>query len=458
MSAGFCPNSSAALRITDGALLFLSYSEGVPACAETALRQALAERVKPVLVITNIESAFESQGPEVDRESVYRSLQRIIDDVNSIIGLYSDSGLGDVKVSPCDGTVIFASGRQIWAFTLRQFASRYCNKLGINVDMTLRALWGDHYFDSGVGQWSENALSCDGRPLERAFNQFVLDPIIRLSRVASLDREAFFSLIEELHIPLSVVDRSLEPGDSLLKVVMRKFLPFDDALLEAITRHLPSPQTAQRYRVDALYEGSMNDKAASGIRRCDPDGPLVVYVPKILSRVKTRPRQYFVLGRVFSGTVRKGSIVYIQSGQYAPGTKQVGQGTPKAPVERLSLSTGPPGSIVDVDVCTAGNIVVLEGIDHCILKAAMLTSSDTTHNIRPLKLAAPPVVQIEVDAVDPKNWPKLLEVAMNKADLDVDVRIGDTGELVVAGSSWADLDLWCKVTTSNVLVKLSLIL
>merc|ERR1712054_443882 len=71
-------------------------------------------------------------------------------------------------------------------------------------------------------------------------------------------------------------------GKPLLKTVMRKFLPAADALLEMMVVHLPSPATAQRYRVNNLYEGPMDDECAEGIRNCDPNGPLMLYVSKMV--------------------------------------------------------------------------------------------------------------------------------------------------------------------------------
>lgn len=38
-------------------------------------------------------------------------------------------------------------------------------------------------------------------------------------------------------------------GKPLMKVVMRKWLPAGDALLQMITMYLPSPVTSQKYRV-----------------------------------------------------------------------------------------------------------------------------------------------------------------------------------------------------------------
>ena len=44
------------------------------------------------------------------------------------------------------------------------------------------------------------------------------------------------------------------------------WLPASDALLEMIIYHLPSPAFAQKYRVDTLYEGPLDDTYATAIR------------------------------------------------------------------------------------------------------------------------------------------------------------------------------------------------
>lgn len=74
-------------------------------------------------------------------------------------------------------------------------------------------------------------------------------------------------------------EKDLE-GKALLKVVMRKFLPAADALLEMIVLHLPSPVTAQAYRAETLYEGPSDDPFCTAIRNCDPNADLMLYVSR----------------------------------------------------------------------------------------------------------------------------------------------------------------------------------
>ena len=77
---------------------------------------------------------------------------------------------------------------------------------------------------------------------------------------------------KKLNIKLSSEERELE-GKPLLKKVMQKWLPAGETLLQMITIHLPSPVTAQKYRMELLYEGPHDDPAALGIKNCDPEAP-----------------------------------------------------------------------------------------------------------------------------------------------------------------------------------------
>lgn len=95
--------------------------------------------------------------------------------------------------------------------------------------------------------------------------------------VMNFKKEATAKLLEKLAIKLSPEDREKE-GKPLMKAIMRKWLPAGDALLQMITIHLPSPITAQKYRMEMLYEGPHDDAAAIAVKTCDPNVRFVIAV------------------------------------------------------------------------------------------------------------------------------------------------------------------------------------
>ena len=135
----FSSEVTAALRVTDGALVVVDCVEGVCVQTETVLRQALSERIKPVVIINKVDRALLEL--QVEKEDLYQSFSRTIESVNVIIATYFDKVLGDVQVYPYKGTVAFGSGLHGWAFTVRQFAVKYAKKFGVDKIKMMERLW-----------------------------------------------------------------------------------------------------------------------------------------------------------------------------------------------------------------------------------------------------------------------------------------------------------------------------
>lgn len=275
--------------------------------------------------------------------------------------------------------------------------------------------------------------------MERAFNQFILDPIFRIfNAVMNFKKDEIPTLLEKLGIKLSADDRDKE-GKQLLKVIMRTFLPAADALMEMMILHLPSPVTAQKYRAETLYEGPPDDEACTAIRECDPKGPLMLYVSKM---VPTSDKgRFYAFGRVFAGTVRSGLKVRIQGPNYTPGKKD--DLFIKA-VQRTVLMMG--GKVDPIDDVPAGNILGLVGIDQFLLKSGTLTTSDTAHNLKVMKFSVSPVVQRSVEVKNAQDLPKLVEglKRLSKSDPCVLTMITESGEHVVAGAGELHLEICLK--------------
>ncbi|XP_021895937.1 elongation factor 2-like [Carica papaya] len=91
----FSSEVTAALRITDGALVVVDCIEGVCVQTETVLRQALGERIRPVLTVNKMDRCFLEL--QVDGEEAYQTFQRVIENANVIMATYEDPLLGDVS-------------------------------------------------------------------------------------------------------------------------------------------------------------------------------------------------------------------------------------------------------------------------------------------------------------------------------------------------------------------------
>jgi elongation factor 2 len=430
----FSSEVTAALRVTDGALVVVDTIEGVCVQTETVLRQALTERIKPVLVINKMDRALLEL--QLTKEDLYQQFSRTIESVNVVIATYHDEKLGDVQVYPDKGTVAFGSGLHGWAFTLRQFAQRYAQKFGVDQDKMMARLWGENYFNAKTKKWTSNG---DNGKLERAFNTFVLEPIYRLfDAIMNVKKDVTKTMLEKLEITLLGDELELE-GKALMKVVMKKFLPAGDALLEMIVIHLPSPHVAQKYRFDTMYEGPLDDECAIGIRDCDPEGPLMLYVSKM---VPTSDKgRFYAFGRVFSGTVRPGLKVRIQGPNYTPGKKE---DLFVKSVQRVVLMMG--RGVETLDDCPAGNIVGLVGIDQFLLKSGTITTLETAHNLKVMKFSVSPVVQVAVECKNANDLPKLVEglKRLSKSDPCVLCYTSESGEHIVAGAGELHLEICLK--------------
>ncbi|RXK38556.1 elongation factor 2 [Tremella mesenterica] len=426
----FSSEVTAALRVTDGALVVVDCVEGVCVQTETVLRQSLTERVKPVLIINKVDRALLEL--QVSKEDLYQSFCRTIESVNVIVSTYNDPALGDVQCYPEQGTVAFGSGLHGWAFSLRNFAGRYAKKFGVDKNKLMDKFWGDNYFNPKTKKWTKTA-DAGG---DRAFNQFVLDPIFRIfDCIMNFKKDEIPTLLEKLEIKLAQDERELE-GKPLLKAVMKKFLPAGDALLEMIVINLPSPVTAQKYRVETLYEGPMDDESAIAIRDCDSKGPLMVYVSKM---VPTSDKgRFYAFGRVFSGTVRAGPKCRIQGPNFVPGKKE--DSVIKS-IQRTVLMMG--RSVEAIEDCPAGNIVGLVGVDQFLLKSGTITTSETAHNMKVMKFSVSPVVQVAVECKNAADLPKLVEglKRLSKSDPCVKTMMSDTGEIIVAGAGELHLEI-----------------
>jgi len=230
-------------------------------------------------------------------------------------------------------------------------------------------------------------------------------------------------------IGITVKQEELElTGKHLLKVIMSRWINAADIIIEMMVLHLPSPRRAQSYRTDYLYEGPKDDEAAIAMKKCDPNGPLMMYVSKMVPTAdKSR---FFAFGRVFSGTIKTGDKVRIMGPNYAPGKKD---DLYIKTIQRTVLMMGRTVEYIPDVPC--GNTVGLVGVDQYLLKTGTISSYDDAHCIRSMKYSVSPVVRVAVRAKNAADLPKLVEglKKLAKSDPLVIVSTEETGEHVIAG-------------------------
>ena len=203
----FSSEVTAALRVTDGALVVVDYVEGVCVQTETVLRQSLQELIKPVLMINKCDRAlFELKH---NSETMYQNFLRVIENANVIISTYqNEEVMGNLQVYPDQGTVAFGSALHGWGFTLTTFAKMYAVKLKQDKKKLLRRLWGDNYYNPKKKKWCNEP---ENENIQRAFCSNILEPLIKLANtVYSGEKNIYQPLLEKLGIKLEGKELELQ--------------------------------------------------------------------------------------------------------------------------------------------------------------------------------------------------------------------------------------------------------
>ncbi|MEM2443190.1 MAG: GTP-binding protein [Candidatus Bathyarchaeia archaeon] len=105
-----------ALRVVDGAIVLVDAVEGIMAQTEVVTRQALSERVKPILLINKVDRLIREL--RLPADEIQRRILRIIREFNSLIDLYGEPKFRDEwKVSVSRGDVAIGSALHKWGLT-----------------------------------------------------------------------------------------------------------------------------------------------------------------------------------------------------------------------------------------------------------------------------------------------------------------------------------------------------
>ncbi len=338
-----------AMRAIDGTIVLCCASEGIMPQTETVLRQALRERVKPLLFINKVDRLIKEL--QLTPEAMQERFVGIITHVNKLIRHIAEKEFGDRwQVNVADGSVAFGSAFHKWALTVP-----YMKKTGISFKDVI-----DAYTSA--------------------------DP----EKVKELSRKA----------------------------------PLHKVVLDMSIKHHPNPAQAQGYRIPKIWKGDIETEEGKSLLKCDPNGALFFVITKIVIDPQAGE---ISAGRLFSGTIKKGTDVYLNR------AKQ------NSKIQQVFVYNGAKREIILE--ASAGNIIGIAGVKS---RAGETITATPTTPFEEITHIFEPVISKAIEATKPSDLPKLIEVLkmVGKEDPSIKIEINEeTGEHLMHGMGELHLEI-----------------
>ena len=204
-------------------------------------------------------------------------------------------------------------------------------------------------------------------------------------------------------------------------------VPIHDVLLGMVVDHLPSPEVSQRYRVPSIWSGDIESVEGQGMLNTDPDSPLAVMITNVSI---DKHAGEIATGRVYGGTIEKGSEIYFV-GSHG-----------KARIQQVGVYMGPER--INTDKVPAGNIVAITGAKNAMAGETATNLGSKIAAFEGIEHISEPVVTVAVEAKSTKDLPKLIEVLrqIGKEDPTIRVEINEeTGEHLISGMGELHLEI-----------------
>ena len=210
--------------------------------------------------------------------------------------------------------------------------------------------------------------------------------------------------LRSLGIRLSREEINLNPKP-LLKLVMSKFVGRSAGLVDMIVQHVQSPIDAAVHKAEQLFTGDQDNVFAQAVKKCDPNGPLLINITKLYSTPDGT--KFTAFGRIYSGRVKMNQKVKVMGENY---TEEDDEDMSREDVEGVSIAQG--RYRINVSQLPAGNWVMLEGVDASIIRTATITDANDLNGMaifKPLQFCTSSVVKLAVEPLNPSELPKMLE-------------------------------------------------
>ncbi len=336
------------IRAIDGAVVVVDSVEEIMVQTETVTRQALEDRVRPVLYINKIDRLIKEL--RLSPEQVQERISRIIAEFNRLVNLYAEPEYRERwSVSFAGNTVAMGSAKDRWGFTAEVAKTK-----GIKFSDVV-----DAYLNEKVDELREKA-------------------------------------------------------------------PLHEAILNMAVEAMPPPHVAQKYRIPKIWKGDLNSEIGQGMISCDDNGPAVMAVTNIV----VDPQAGVVAsGRLFSGTLKEGSMIHLFGARVDQRIQQV------------CIFMGPYREIVGT--LTAGNIPALLGLDAARAGETLSQSKDVVP-FEAVKYVTEPVVTMAVEPKFSRDLPRLVDTLrrLSIEDPNLVTTINEeTGEYLISGMGTLHLEI-----------------
>jgi elongation factor 2 len=340
-----------ALRAIDGAVVVVDAVEEIMAQTEMVTRQALEERVRPVLFINKVDRLITEM--QLSAEQIEKKLEHIISAFNDLIELYGESPFKEQwKVDPAKDNVAFGAALHGWGFTL------------------------------GMARQ----------------NGFKFSDIIDAYKNSDYEK-------------------------------LQKLFPVHEAIFEMAIKSIPNPKEAQSYRVEKIWGGFMKTEAGLSMAECSDAGAMVMCV----TNVQPDPNgNTIAMGRIFSGTVKKGDNLHLVDVLTDTTANQVY-------VQMGSLRE-------EVAEISAGNITALE-LSGPVRAGETLVDSAHKKGMVPFEripYVSEPVMTVALEPKNPQDLLTLLKAMQKLVTEDPNLAAivnNETGEYLLSGMGELHLEI-----------------
>ncbi len=346
----FGGNVTRAMRAIDGTVVLICAVEGIMPQTETVMKQALRERVKPVLFINKVDRLVKEL--KLSPEKIQERFIKLINDFNQLIEDIAEPEFKEIwKVSIKEGSVAFGSARENWALSF---------------------------------------------------------PYMQKKNVSFKDILTIYEMEEEKKKAWVWDNASLH-----------------EVILDMCIKHHPDPIFAQKYRIPRIWKGELDSSFGQDLLNCNPDGKLAFVITRIV--VDPKSGKDISAGRLFSGTLRPGTQVYLNNAKE------------HQRIQNLYIYNGIKPELLES--IPAGNVCAISGI---VGYAGETITLEAEQPFEALKHIFEPVITKAIEVKKMADLPRLVEVLrkVSREDPSIQIEINEeTGENLMSGMGELHLEI-----------------